>query len=178
MPKSKGAANAEAKPAASGNNNLFAYISFFVAALSLVASMYQGYLNTRYVELIQTSVARAETARTCKDLIDAYFQIKFKTATLAVTAEREKGGNTAAVIAAENDAANSASRFAALGTYLANFQGEMKRAQYTALSQELNRLVTVARTAGAGVVDKQFDKADALFTEMNDDCVRSANTRM
>ena len=37
-----------------GNTNVFAYISFFVAALSLVATMYQAYLNTRYVELIQT----------------------------------------------------------------------------------------------------------------------------
>ena len=40
------------------NANSFAYVSFFVAALSLVTSMYQGYLNTRFVELIQSGVAR------------------------------------------------------------------------------------------------------------------------
>ena len=161
-----------------GNANVFAYISFFVAALSLVATMYQAYLNTRYVELIQTSVARGETARTCKDLIDIYFQIKFRTAALASALEREKNPNLPSVIAASSEALNTVSRFAAFGTYLANFQGEEKRAQYTALSNELARIVDLAHKGSAGDTEKLFDKADALFGTMNADCVRSATTRL
>jgi len=161
-----------------GNANVFAYISFFVAALSLVATMYQAYLNTRYVELIQTSVARGETARTCKDLIDIYFQIKFRTAALASALEREKNPNLPSVIAASSEALNTVSRFAAFGTYLANFQGEEKRAQYTALSNELARIVDLAHKAPSGDAEKLFDKADALFGTMNADCVRSATTRL
>lgn len=161
-----------------GGANLFAYISFFVAALSLVASMYQGYLNTRYVELIQTSVARAETARTCKDLIEAYFQIKFKAAMLAAAVGRERNDSASPVIAAEAEATNAVSRFAALGTYLANFQGEDKRRAYTQLSQELVQAVAASRTTPSAGVEKLFERADGMFGEMNDDCVRSATTRL
>ena len=165
------------KPATS-NSNIFGYISFFVATLSLVATIYQSYLNTRYVELIQTSVSRAETARTCKDLIDAYFQIKFKTAAVAAAIERDKNPNSAPVIATSSEALNAVSRFAAFGTYLANFQGDDRRVQYTALSQELKRVVDLAHTTPAASIEKLFDKADQLFATMNDDCVRSATMRL
>jgi hypothetical protein len=166
------------KAAAGGGANMFAYISFFVAALSLVATIYQSYLNTRYVELIQTSVQRAETARTCKDLIDAYFQIKFKTAAVATAVERDKNPNSAPVIAVSSEALNAVSRFAAFGTYLANFQGDDRRVQYTALSNELKRVVDLAHSTPAASVEKLFEKADELFATMNDDCVRSAMTRL
>lgn len=160
------------------NTNIFAYISFFVATLSLVATMYQAYLNTRYVELIQTSVSRGETARTCKDLIDVYFQIKFRTSALAAALEREKNPNSSSVIAASSEALNTVSRFAALGTFLANFQGEEKRAQYTALSNELARIVDLTHKTPAGDPSRLFGKADELFGTMNNDCVRSATTRL
>lgn len=161
-----------------GNANIFAYISFFVAALSLFATMYQAYLNTRYVELIQTSVMRGETARVCKDLIDAYFQIKFRTAALASTLEREKNPNSPSVIAESSEARNAVSRFGAYGTYLANFQGEEKRYQYTMLARELQRIVDLAHKTSAGDPSKLFDKADDMFAAMNGDCVRSATTRL
>lgn len=161
-----------------GNANVFAYISFFVAALSLVATMYQAYLNTRYVELIQTSVARGETARVCKDLIDVYFQIKFRTGALASAMDREKNPNTPSVIAASSEALNTVSRFSAFGTYLANFQGEERRAQYTALSNELSRIVDLVHKTPVADPSKLFDKADELFGTMNADCVRSATTRL
>jgi hypothetical protein len=174
MSESKAAADAKPK----GNANIFAYISFFVAALSLVATMYQAYLNTRYVELIQTSVQRGETARICKDLIDAFFQIKFRTAAVASALEREKNPNTPSVIAASSEALSAVSRFSAYGTYLANFQGEEKRAQYTALSNELMRVVELTYKSPTGDTAKLFGKADELFGTMNADCVRSATTRL
>jgi hypothetical protein len=161
-----------------GGANMFGYISFFVAALSLVTSFYQGYLNTKFVELIQSSVARNETARTCKDLIDAYFQVKLRTAQLAAALDREKNANAPAAIAADSEIANSVSRFAALGTYLANFADESRREKYTQLSWELSRIATAARTTAPAGVDKLFEKADAMFAGMNDDCVQSAKKRI
>jgi hypothetical protein len=161
-----------------GNANIFAYISFFVAALSLFATMYQAYLNTRYVELIQTSVVRGETARICKDLIDAYFQIKFRTGAVASALEREKNPNSPSVIAASSEALNAVSRFSAFGTYLANFQGEEKRQQYTMLARELGRVVDVAHKTPTGDSSKLFDKADEMFGVMNNDCVKSATSRL
>lgn len=167
----------EADTKSRSSANIFAYISFFVAALSLAATMYQAYLNTRYVELFQTNVMRGETARICKDLIDVYFQIKFRTAALASALEREKNPNTPSVIAASSEALNTVSRFAAFGTYLANFQGEEKRAQYTALSNELARVVDLAHKTPVGDPSKLFEKADASFAAVNADCVRSATAR-
>src|SRR5712691_11980641 len=55
----------------------------FIATLSLLTSVYNGYLNNKFVELIQFNVTRGEYMRTCKDIIDAYFQIKLKTSLLA-----------------------------------------------------------------------------------------------
>jgi len=162
-----------AKPESGRNNaSIFAYVSFFVAGLSLVTSMYQGYLNTRFVELVQSSVARGETARICKDLIDAFFQIKFRTAGLAAALDRERNPNSPGVIAAASEAQNAVSRFGAYGTYLANFQGEKKRYEYTMLARELARVVDVAKSGPVADSGKLFDNADEMFGAMNADCVK------
>jgi len=160
-------------PRGRSNANMFAYVSFFVAALSLATSVYQGYLNTRFVELIQSGVSRAETARICKDLIDAYFQIKFRVKGLASTIERERNPNSQAAIAAASEAQNAVSRFGAYGTYLANYQGEAKRSEYTQLTVELARLAEAAHGTATIDLSKQFEKADAMFGAMNADCVAS-----
>lgn len=174
MAESKEAASA--KPA--GGASIFAYISFFVATLSLVATMYQAYLNTRYVELIQTSVTRGETARVCKDLIDAFFQIKFRAAATADALEREKNPNAPSVVMTALEARNAVSRFSAYGTYLANFQGEAKRAQYTALSDELAGVIDAVLKSPRADTATLFGKADGMFGAMNADCVRSATARL
>jgi hypothetical protein len=160
-----------------GSARLIAYMSILVAGLSLVTSFYNGYLNTKFVELIQTSVERNETVRTCKELIDAYFQVKLRTAQLAGAIERERNPSAAPVIAAEAESANSVSRFAALGTYLANYYGHADREKYTHLSWELERVISAARSAAPSGVDKLFEKANAMFDEMNNDCVRAAQRR-
>lgn len=165
------------EPVRRSGANTLAYISFFVAALSLLTSVYQGYLNTRFVEVVQSNVSRAETARTCKDLIDAFFQFKFKTGEYLIAIERERNAAAPAVIAAEASARNAVSRFGALGTYLANFQGEKKREQYTQLTWELERVVRAAATTPATDAAKLYEKADTMFGAMNDDCVRSATAR-
>jgi len=174
MPEDQKAASA--RPA--GSANTFAYISFFVAALSLVATMYQAYLNTRYVELFQSNIVRGETARICKDLIDTFFQIKFRTSVLASAIDREKSLNAPAVVAASLEARNAVSRFGAYGTYLANFQGEAKRAQYSALSSELSGIIDTMLKSPQPDAAKLFGKADEMFGAMNADCVASATKRL
>jgi hypothetical protein len=161
----------EAGKAKSGGLGAMAgYISLFVAGLSLVTALYQGYLNTKYIEIIQKNVVRGEYMRTCKDIIDAYFQIKLRVALLAM------GGPNSADREAE--AANAVNHFAALGTYLANMQGEEARVRYTRLSRTLNDVVNRAKSVKADEADKLFGPADELFAGMNNDCVRTANTRI
>ncbi len=150
---------------------LAGYLSFFVAGLSLIASFYQGYLNTKYLDIIQKNVLRGEYMRTCKDIIDAYFQIKLKTSLLAASSEANAENRSA-------EAANSVSHFAALGTYLANLQDNAARERYTKLSLELTRVIAAARKTPPDGIDKLFGPADELFAGMNDDCVRTANTRI
>src|SRR5258707_14571160 len=135
----------------------------FIATLSLATSIYNGYLNNKFVELIQHNVTRGESMRTCKDIIDAYFQVKLRTSLLTTN-------SGAGVETREAEATNAVSHFAALGTYLANLQDEATRARYTRLSQELAKAVAAARTTAPGDIDKLFASADILFAGMNDDC--------
>jgi hypothetical protein len=150
----------------------------FIATLSLLTSIYNGYLNNKFVVLIQQNVSRGEYIRTCKDLIDSYFLIKLKTAALAAAAERERTGHGGDIISYEADAANAASHFGALGTYLANFQDDAARERYTYLAWELVSIVKKARDTEPAAVDKLFEKADGMFARMNDDCIKTAQSRI
>src|SRR5438105_14054593 len=116
------------------NSKMIVIFPMFIATLSLLTSVYNGYLNNKFVELIQQNLTRGEYIRTCKDIIDSYFLIKLKAAALAAAAERERAGRMTDITAYEADAANAASHFGALGTYLANFQDDAARERYTYLA--------------------------------------------
>jgi hypothetical protein len=138
------------------------YFPMLIAVLSLVTSIYNGYLNNRFVTIIQGNVGRVEYMRTCRDIIDAYFQVKFRTDLI-----RGQAGS-----AGEVEAGNAVSKFAALGTYLANLRDEEIRREYTALTKQLE--AAVARAAMAPADARLFDEADAMFGKLNDDCIKSA----
>jgi len=148
-------------------SSLVVYFPMLIAVLSLVTSIYNGYLNNKFVGIIQGNLSRGEYLRTCKEIIDGYFQVKFKTGLIA-------GNQTAAPSPQQVEAANAATHFAALGTYLANLRDDPKRERYTDLSRQLEKIVAQAPRTPPGEVDKLFESADRLFAEMNDDCVRSA----
>ncbi len=152
---------------------LTGYFPMFIAVLSLVTSIYNGYLNNRFVDIIQRNLGRGEYLRTCKDVIDAYFQVKFRAGLVNENAERERGTATASS-PAQIDAANAVNRFAALGTYLANLGDETTRARYTDLARQLERIAGEAKRLPANEFNTLFEPADRLFTTMNDDCVKSA----
>ncbi len=152
------------------------FFPMFIATLSLVTSIYNGYLNNKFVDLIQRNLGRAEYMRTCKEIIDAYFQVKFKAGLVSASGERERAGTLAPNAAAEQiDAAAAANKFAALGTYLANLRdNDATRARYTELSQALEKAVVEARRTPPADLGKLFEPADRIFAELNNDCVRSA----
>ena len=156
------------------SSTLLAGFSILLATMSLAAAFYQNYIYTRQLDILQKNVARGEYIRTCKEIIDAFFQVKLKVGLIARMAERERANGGTAESMLEVEAANSISRFAALGTYLANFQNEDTRYQYTQLSWTLEKVLIAAPHTAPGDLGKLFEPADKLFTTMNDDCVRTA----
>jgi hypothetical protein len=151
---------------------LVIYFPMFIATLSLVTSIYNGYLNGKFIDIIQSNLPRAEYMRTCKEIIDAYFQVKFRAGLLHASAQRG-----AVAPAEETEAKNAVNKFAALGTYLANLRDEAARARYTELSEHLEKIVSEAAKPAADL-DRLFEPADALFGEMNADCVKSAKAAL
>lgn len=148
------------------------YFPMFIATLSLVTAIYNGYLNSKFVDIIQRNVGRAEYMRTCKEVIDAYFQVKFRAGLVA--AAGSGASDAAAPTASESEATNAVAKFAALGTYLANLRGEAARVRYTELSRRLEQAVRDARRTPPADLGRLFAPADEIFAELNDDCVKSA----
>ena len=68
------------------------YFPMFIAVLSLVTSIYNGYLNGKFVDIIQRNFGRTEYLRTCKEIIDAYFQVKFRAGLVSESSERDRAG--------------------------------------------------------------------------------------
>ena len=148
---------------------LLGYFPMFIATLSLVTSIYNGYLNSRFVDFIQRNAGRTEYLRTCKEIIDAYFQIKVR-----MTMVNASGERSATPSSAQTEAANAVAKFGALGTYLANLRDEPTRARYTRLTADLENLANDASHLSAGELNKRYEAPDREFGEMNADCIKSA----
>jgi hypothetical protein len=152
------------------------YFPMFIATLSLLTSIYNGYLNGRFVDLIARNFGRGEYTRTCKELIEVHFQTKLRVGLLLNAAQGAEPQGTPAASAFALEAANAVSKIGALGSYLANFQDEATRVRYTDFTNELERIVVAARRAAPDEAGKLFARADHLFSEMNDSCVRLARS--
>jgi hypothetical protein len=148
---------------------LLGYFPMFIATLSLFTSIYNGYLNSRFVDFIQRNAGRTEYLRTCKEIIDAYFQIKVR-----IAAVNAAGDRTGSPSAAQTEAANAVAKFGALGTYLANLRDEATRERYTQLSTDLETLTADAGRLSADELNKRYEVPDREFSEMNSDCIKSA----
>jgi hypothetical protein len=150
---------------------LLALMSLLLALMTVSAAFYQNYIYTRQLEAVQRNVTRGEFIRTCRDVIEAYFQVKLRVSLMVVSrgTSASQQSNSIAM-----EAANAVSRLGALGTYLANFQDEGVRYRYTMLTRELTQIVMTAQQDAQHSADALFVKADELFTGMNDDCTRLA----
>jgi hypothetical protein len=150
---------------------LITYFPMAIAVLSLCTSMVSSYLNSRFIDFVERNSGRVEYMHTCKDIIDAYFQVKQRAHAIATKSARAPDTLS---IADEIDGQNAVSRFAALGTYLANLRDEAIRARYTDLSRELERVMREAKNTPAADLPKSISQADEIFAEMNADCVKPA----
>jgi hypothetical protein len=154
---------------------LMTYFPMFIATLSLVTSIYNGYLNSRFVDLIQRNVSRIEYMRTCKEVIDAYFQVKLR----ATVISRNRGHTGAgdAMTPEQIEGANAIAKMGALGTYLANLRDEAIRRRYTDMNMALAKAVKAAPNTPPEGLEELFAPADAIFADLNADCVKSALDR-
>jgi hypothetical protein len=155
---------------------VLSYFPMFIATLSLCTSIFNGYLNNKFVDLIQRNFTRGESLRTCKDVIDAYFQVKFRAGIVSEMGEQERktGVPAQGAAGARIEALNAVNRIGALGTYLANMRDEATRARYTQLTMELDKVVRDAPGIAPAQLDGRFAAADKLFDGLNSDCVKWA----
>ena len=153
------------------------YFPMFIATLSLVTSIFNGYLNARFVDLIQRNLSRIDYMRTCKEMIDAYFQVKFR-ATVISRMRAQRGRRRTAMTAEQIEGANAVAKIGALGTYLANLRDETIRA---ALHGHEHR----ARQGRQAMRQTRHPKSSTscsrrptrIFADLNADCVKSALDR-
>lgn len=150
------------------------FFPMFIAVLSLLTSVYNGYLNNKFVVMIQGGLSRSEYMRTCRDAIDAYFQVKYRA---GVVSRAATGDPNAAAPGSRDmiEAGNAVAKFGALATYLANLRDEDVRVKYTHLYWKLEKFAALAGDANAKAErDKLIGEADAIFYELNNDCVATA----
>jgi hypothetical protein len=158
---------------------LMGYFPMFIATLSLCTSIFNGYLNSKFLDFIQRNTGRVEYMRTCKEIIDAYFQVKFRAGVINANAVRSGSGSDARGLSSEDiDGSNAVNKFAALGTHLANLRDDAIRAQYTGLTGELEKILIGAKRTPPAEFNGLFAKADSMFAGLNDDCVKSAKDAM
>lgn len=152
---------------------LLGYFPMFIATLSLVTAIFNGYLNSRFVDLIQRNLGRGEYLRTCKEILEAHAQVGFRAKILSQIGERARTGGTLDLTAARNEADSALIRYVSLATYLANLQPDA-RERYTHLSLELEKILNDAPQLALGDLNKRLAQTDQMFTGMNDDCVKMA----
>jgi hypothetical protein len=111
--------------------------------------------------------------RTCKDVIDAYFQVKFRASVVSRNRDNAKADG-ASMTPDQIEAANAVARLGALGTYLANLRDDSVRVRYTELSKAVDRAVSEARRTPPAELEKLFEPADRIFADLNADCVKTA----
>lgn len=143
------------------------HVSLFVAALSLATAMYQGYLNTQSVGVFSRDVTHRETMRSCREAVEYFMEAELRIMRLARASRQTYDEKEIAEMAFE--ARRTVARFAAVATYLANFNEGKLREAYTAITRDLETLIENAR-AGA---PSDTSAVHAKFNILNENCVAS-----
>jgi hypothetical protein len=152
-------------------NRWLVILPLAIALLSLVSSFFQSVNYSRQIDSAQRNVLRAESLRTCRDIIEVFFQFRLK----AEEANRMRGTDNP-MLAAELKAL--VYKFGAFGTFLANFQDEAARKLYTELSWDSLAIAEGATTFSPEEFARRFAAADAKFGKLNEDCVKAAQSRL
>jgi hypothetical protein len=152
-------------------NRWLVILPLAIAILSLVSSFFQSVNYSRQIDSAQRNVLRAESLRTCRDIIDVFFQFRLK----AEEANRMRGAGNA-LIAAELK--SLVFKFGAFGTFLANFQDDAARKLYTDLSWDSLAIAEGAATLSSEEFAQRFAAAETKFGKLNEDCVKAAQSRL
>jgi hypothetical protein len=149
-----------------------------IAVLSLVSSIFQSVNYSRQIESAQRNILRAENLKTCKDIIEVFFQFRLKAeeANRLGLAGRDAGQSADEMMVVELKAL--VYKFGALGTFLANFREEAARVPYTQLTWELLALAEKSAKVSAEDFAKAFASIDSKFDAFNQDCVKAAQSRL
>jgi hypothetical protein len=154
-----------------------------IAVLSLVSSIFQSVNYSRQIESAQRNVLRSENLRTCKDIIEVFFQFRLKVEEAnqnGVIARAALGASTGAAsgqqirVVVPMDTRALVYKFGALGTFLANFREKEARVAYTDLTWKLNELAEKAATVSSEQFNILFSEIDRRFDSFNQDCVKAA----
>jgi hypothetical protein len=149
-------------------------VSIVVATLAMASSFFQSFNYSRNLDVVQRNVIRGEYLRTCRDIIDAYFQIKMRTYAMHEATTAHGRGPEVVDPLIQREVEASVFRFGALGTFLANFRDDAIRERYTQLSWKLLAIARDTYKQPREAFDRAFGEADTLFGEMNEDCARTA----
>lgn len=142
-------------------------LSLLIALLSMLSSITQSFNYRRNIESVQQNVLRTENLRTCREIIEVFFDFRLKA---EETNARQVTDETAT-----REMRVIVYRFGALGTYLANFAPELSRDRYARLAWLLNDIALKAGTMAKNDFESKFAEADHAFGILNEDCVRSAH---
>jgi hypothetical protein len=151
--------------------NWLIILPLIIAGLTLVSQSFQSINYARNIESAQRNVLRAEALKTCRDIIDVFFQFRLK----AEEANHRQAASSP-MLGAEMKAL--VYRFSAYGTFLANFQDESTRTRYTELTWELNTIAEGAASLTAADFSRRFAAVDERFGKLNEDCVKAAQARL
>jgi hypothetical protein len=142
-----------------------------IAGLTLVSQSFQSLNYARNIDSAQRNVLRAEALKTCRDIIDVFFQFRLK----AEEASHRQAGASPML---GSEMKSLASKFGAYGTFLANFQDEDVRYRYTILARELAAIAEAAGGMAQPDLAQRFAKAEEAFGKLNEDCVKAAQAKL
>lgn len=167
--------NAPETANASRNARLYILVpllSMVIAIASMVSSFFQSYNYARNIDSVQRNVLRAENLRTCKEIIEVFFQFRLKAEDLNLATDKSQSA------AQTRELRGLVYRFGALGTFLANFRDDDVRQRYSKLSWQLEEIARQATSLPAPAFNALFASADETFGSLNEDCVRAAQSRL
>lgn len=149
-------------------------VSIGVAPLAMASSFFHSDNHSRNLDVVQRNVIHGECLRTCRDIIDACFQTRLRTAALNDAVATMARSADPADHLARREAEASVSRFGALGTFLANFRDDALRERCTQLAAKLLAIARDTDKQPREACAKANAEAAPLFGEMNEDRARTA----
>lgn len=146
--------------------SVLSIVSLVIAVLSLVSGFSQSWNYARNIEAVQRNVLRAESLRTCRDIIDVFFLFRLK-------ADEANMSRTPSM-----ELKPLVYKFGALATHLANFREEAVRERYTRLNWEMLAVGEKAATETPAEYQAHFARLDEAFATLNDDCAKAAQRQL